>query len=239
MIGFCPQRHQNCPDRSSCPPSIGLGMRCTATSIGGAQTQRDAVPAFSPRRSGVLDVYVMVDAGLARCTENHSTRNRPALTPPRYRFDLEISITWPLARWTPADRPRDPPTDSRDGSREFSLGCAAHPRRAVETRRHGLASHSIAIYADVAKRPSLTGVANAIVPRPRQLPVFPNCNWRIGVPPRPAPLSYIATTFSRSYLCCSCFEESQVSLEVSSLLAYVSTNLGTAAAGYVPSQART
>src|SRR5215471_10580055 len=29
-------------------------MRCTATSIGGAQTQRDAAPAFSPLRSAVL-----------------------------------------------------------------------------------------------------------------------------------------------------------------------------------------
>jgi|SRR5215469_415189 hypothetical protein len=32
-------------------------MRCTATSIGGAQTQRDAAPAFSPLRSAVLGVY--------------------------------------------------------------------------------------------------------------------------------------------------------------------------------------
>jgi hypothetical protein len=135
-------------------------MRCTATSIGVTHTPRDAAPAFSPRRLGVLGVYVMVDAGLTRHTESHSTRNRPALAPPRYRFDLEISITWSLARWTPADRPRDPPTDPRDGSCEFSLGRTTHPRRAAETWHRGLAGHSIAIYADVAKRPSLTGVAH-------------------------------------------------------------------------------
>jgi hypothetical protein len=78
-----------------------LGMRCTAASIGRAQTQRDAAPAFSPHRSAVLGVYVVVVAGLARRTENHSTRNRPALPPSRYRFDLEISIAWSLARWAP------------------------------------------------------------------------------------------------------------------------------------------
>ena len=49
----------------------------------------------------------MVVAGLARRTKSHSTRNRPALAPSRYRSDLEISISWSLARWTPANRPRD------------------------------------------------------------------------------------------------------------------------------------
>ena len=34
------------------------------------------------------------------------------------------------------------------------------PRRAAETRHHGFAVHSIAIYADVAKRPSRAGVAD-------------------------------------------------------------------------------
>jgi hypothetical protein len=91
-------------------------------SIVGAQTQRDAAPAFSPHRSALLGVYVVVVVGLARRTESGSTRNCPAMAPSRYRFDLEISITWSLAGWTPADRPRDPPTDPRDGSREFSLG---------------------------------------------------------------------------------------------------------------------
>jgi hypothetical protein len=109
-----------------------LGVRCTAASIGSAQTQRGAAPAFSPHRSAVLGVHVVVVAGLARRTESHSTRNRPALAPSRYRFDLEISITPSLARWTPADRPRDPPTDPRDGSRELSLGCTTHSRRAVK-----------------------------------------------------------------------------------------------------------
>ena len=105
-------------------------------------------------------VYFVVVAGLARRAESHSTRNRPALAPSRYRSDLEISISWSLARWTPADRPRDPPTDPRDGSREFSLGSTTHPRRAAETRHHGVTGHSIPIYADVAKRPSLTGMAD-------------------------------------------------------------------------------
>jgi hypothetical protein len=107
---------------SSCPPGVGLGVRCAAASIGSAQTQRHAVPAFSPHRSAVLDVYVVVVAGLARRTKSDSTRNRPALAPPRYRFDLEISITWSPARWAPRDRPRNSPTDPRDGSCEFSLG---------------------------------------------------------------------------------------------------------------------
>jgi hypothetical protein len=111
-------------------------------------------------RSGVLGFYVVVMAGLARPTENLSTRNRPALAPSQYRFDLEISITWSLARWAPQDRPRNSPTDPRDGSREFSLGCTTHPRCAAETRHHCLAGHSIAIYAAVAKRPPLTGVAD-------------------------------------------------------------------------------
>ena len=137
-----------------------MGVRCTAASIGRAQTQRDAAPAFSPHRSAVLGVYVVVVAGLARRTKSHSTRNRPALAPSRYRSDLEISISWSLVRWTPADRPRDPPTDPRDGSREFSLGCTTHPRRAAETRHNGVTGRSIAIYADVAKRPSLTGMAD-------------------------------------------------------------------------------
>jgi hypothetical protein len=133
---------------------------CTAASIGPTQSQRDAAPAFSPHRSAVLGVYVVVVAGLARRAKSHSTRNRPALAPSRYRSDLEISISWSLARWTPADRPRDPPTDPRDGSREFSLGCTTHPRRAAETRHNGVTGHSIAIYADVAKRPSLTCMAD-------------------------------------------------------------------------------
>jgi hypothetical protein len=137
-----------------------LGVRCTAASIGRAQAQRDAAPAFSPHRSVVLSICVVVVARLARRTKSHSTRNRPALAPSGYRSDLEISISWSLARWTPAHRPRDPPTDPRDGAREFSLGCTTHPRRAAETRHHGLAGHSIAIYADVAKGPSLTGMAD-------------------------------------------------------------------------------
>jgi acyl-coenzyme A synthetase/AMP-(fatty) acid ligase len=36
---------------------------CTAASIGSAQTQRDTAPAFSPHRSVVLGVYVVVVAG--------------------------------------------------------------------------------------------------------------------------------------------------------------------------------
>jgi hypothetical protein len=137
-----------------------LGVRRTATSIGRAQTQRDAAPAFSLHRSAVLGVYVVVVAGLARRTESHPTGNRPALAPSRYHFDLEISVTWSLARWAPQDRPRDSATDPRDGSREFSLGRTTHPRGAAQTRHYGLAGHSIAIYAIVAKRPSLTGVAD-------------------------------------------------------------------------------
>jgi hypothetical protein len=101
-------------------------VRCTAASIDSAETQRDATPAFSPHRSAVLGLYVVVVARLVQRTENHSTRNGPALAPSRYRFDLEISITWSLARWAPQDRPRDSPTDRRDGSREFSLGCTTH-----------------------------------------------------------------------------------------------------------------
>ena len=123
------------------------------------QAQRDATPAFSTHRSAVLGVRVVVVVGLARRTESHSTRNRPALGPSGYRFDLEISITWSLARWAPADRPRDPPTDPRDGSREFSLERTTHPRRAAETPHCGLAGDCIAIYAAIAKRPSLTGMA--------------------------------------------------------------------------------
>jgi hypothetical protein len=76
-------------------------VRRTATSIGRAQTQRDAAPAFSLHRSAVLGVYVVVVAGLARRTESHPTGNRPALAPSRYHFDLEISVTWSLARWRP------------------------------------------------------------------------------------------------------------------------------------------
>jgi hypothetical protein len=117
-------------------------------------------PRFRPIDRLFWGVYVVLAAGLARRTKSHSTRNRPALAPSRYRSDLEIAISWSLARWTPADRPRDPPTDPRDGSREFSSGGTTHPRRAAETRHHGLAGHSIAIYADVAKRPPLTGMAN-------------------------------------------------------------------------------
>jgi hypothetical protein len=78
--------------------------------------------------TAVLGIPVVVVAGLARRTDSHSARNRPALAPAGYRFDLEILITWSLARGTPADRPRDPPTDPRDGSREFSLGRTTHPR---------------------------------------------------------------------------------------------------------------
>jgi hypothetical protein len=84
-------------------------------------------PRFSAHRSAVLGVHVVLVAGLARRAESHSTRNSPELASSGYRCDLEISITWSLARWTPADRPRDPPTDPRDGSREFSLGCTTHP----------------------------------------------------------------------------------------------------------------
>jgi hypothetical protein len=43
----------------------------------------------------------VVVAGLARRTKSHSTRNGPALAPSRYRFDLEISITWLPARGRP------------------------------------------------------------------------------------------------------------------------------------------
>jgi hypothetical protein len=79
-------------------------------------------PRFSAHRSAVLGVHVVLVAGLARRAESHSTRNSPELASSGYRCDLEISITWSLARWTPADRPRDPPTDPRDGSRNFLWG---------------------------------------------------------------------------------------------------------------------
>jgi hypothetical protein len=76
-------------------------VRCTAASIGSAQTRWDAAPAFSTHRSALLGVHVVVVAGLARRTESHSTRNRLALAPSGYRFDLEISITWSLAGGRP------------------------------------------------------------------------------------------------------------------------------------------
>jgi hypothetical protein len=124
-----------------------------------AQAQRDSAPAFSPHRSAVLGIYVVVVAGLARRTESHSTGNRPAPPPSRYRFDLEIS----RGRWRgrrPQNCPRDSSTDPRDSSREFSVGRTTHPRFAGETRRHRLTGHSIVIYAAVAEIPSLTGVAD-------------------------------------------------------------------------------
>ena len=78
-----------------------MGVRCTAASIGRTQTQRDAAPAFSPHRSAVLGVYVVVVAGLARRTKSRSTRNRPALAPSRYRSDKYRS----RGRWR-GGRPR-------------------------------------------------------------------------------------------------------------------------------------
>jgi hypothetical protein len=102
------------------PDARWLGGRCTAASI--AQTSQDATPAFSPYRSAVLGVYVAVVVGLARRIESHSTRNRLALAPPRYRFDLEISIAWSLARWAPENLPRDSSNDPRNGSSEFLWG---------------------------------------------------------------------------------------------------------------------
>ena len=51
----------------------------------------------------LLGIYVMVVAGLARRTRGYSSRNGPPLAPSRYRFDLEVSIAWSLARWAPQD----------------------------------------------------------------------------------------------------------------------------------------
>jgi hypothetical protein len=48
-------------------------VRCTAASIGSAETQRDATPTFSPHRSAVLGVYVVVVARLAQRTERYSS----------------------------------------------------------------------------------------------------------------------------------------------------------------------
>jgi hypothetical protein len=105
-------------------PVERLGVRCTAASISGPRTPRNASPAFSLHRSALLGIYLMVVAGLARRTRGYSTRNGPSLAPSRYCFDLEVSITRPLARGAPQDRRQDSPTDPRDGSREFSLGRA-------------------------------------------------------------------------------------------------------------------
>ena len=43
----------------------------------------------------------MVVAGLARRTRGYSTRNGPPLAPSRYRFDLEVSISWLWRRGRP------------------------------------------------------------------------------------------------------------------------------------------
>jgi hypothetical protein len=136
-----------------------LGVRCTATSIGGAQTQRDVAPPFSLHRSPVLGVYVVVVAGLARRTGSHSIRNGPPLAPSRYRFDSEISITWSLARW----RPRIA-LETRQLIREMARAnfLWGAPRIHGELLKLGItvSQASIAIYAAVAEKPSLTGVAD-------------------------------------------------------------------------------
>jgi hypothetical protein len=66
MVGFYRNAIETARAESSCPTRIGLGVRCTAASIGSAQTSQDEAPAFSPYRSAVLGVYVVVVAGLAR-----------------------------------------------------------------------------------------------------------------------------------------------------------------------------
>jgi hypothetical protein len=134
-----PRRHRGCPGNSSYSPRVGLGVRCTAAPIGSAQAQPDATPLLPPDRSAVLGFPVVVVAGLARSPDYHSTRNSPALASSRNICDLEVSITWALARRAPQDRRRDPPSDRRHGSRDFSLGCTAHSRRAVEAWHHRLA----------------------------------------------------------------------------------------------------
>ena len=126
--------------------SLDLGVRCTAASLGRAQAQRDAAPAFSPHRSVVLGVCVVVVARLARRTKSHSTRNRPALAPSGYRSDLEISISWSPARWTPADRPRDPATyhvcDIVPSAKETARAIRKH--WGIENRAHYICDCSFA-----------------------------------------------------------------------------------------------
>jgi hypothetical protein len=137
-----------------------LGMRCTAAPIGSAQAQPDASPLLPPIVRLFWGIPVVVVAGLARSPDHHSTRNSPALASSRNISDLEVSITWSLARRAPQDRRRDPPSDRRHGSREFSLGCTAHSRRAVEAWHHRLAGYSVALYAGGAWRPSITEMAD-------------------------------------------------------------------------------
>ena len=48
------------PGQIIVPGAYWFGVRCTAASISGAQTQRDAAPAFWRHRSAVRGVYVVV-----------------------------------------------------------------------------------------------------------------------------------------------------------------------------------
>jgi hypothetical protein len=66
---------------------------------------------------------------------------------------LVMSMIWECRR-------RDPPADSRDGAREFPLGCTTHPRRTAETRHHYLAGHCITLHAGVARRRSEAEMAD-------------------------------------------------------------------------------
>ena len=101
MIRLCRNVIETARAKSCCPSSVGLGVRGAAASSGGPRTPRNASRAFSPYRPALLGIYVMVVAGLARRTCGCSTRNGPPLAPSRYRFDLEVSISWLWRRGRP------------------------------------------------------------------------------------------------------------------------------------------
>lgn len=117
-FGHKPRHRLGCDAMSLCPG--GLGVSCTA-SIRGAQTQGDATPAFSPHPAAILGVHVA--RWPARREARKLVQPETVLAWCRHR----IALTWKYhSRWRgePPDRPRGSPTDPRDASPEFSLGCS-------------------------------------------------------------------------------------------------------------------
>ena len=101
--------------RTPNPYLAAFGIDRAATSNRGAGAQPNSSSLLPSLRSPVLDLAIALVVGLARKPGDRPAGDRLALAPQRLVRNVEISVTWSLARRASKGFPRGPRSDHADG----------------------------------------------------------------------------------------------------------------------------
>lgn len=101
--------------RTPNPYLAAFGIDRAVTSNRGAGAQPNSSSLLPSLRSPVLDLAIALVVGLARKPGDRPAGDRLALAPQRLVRNVEISVTWLLARRASKGFPRGPRSDHADG----------------------------------------------------------------------------------------------------------------------------